>query len=342
MEQMIQRYQDEQWARYDAQQQALADARAALAREVADVRARQVAAKGAARRHEAELAMEERERLQEEVERVAALEADARSAAAAGELRRKLDLRAKVPPRLPSSFLCMHACTGLPEAHLPLGKAVVQPAVNANPMNAGQWLPEELLSGWEGEMQLGGYLEHCDHGLGQDGMLQRAAGRRAVRHVDCCLRGHVDLPGRTLLSLPPHRGRTALASCKPCPAYTFSADPLVPIGRFGAATGALCCTCQRLHLCADCVQCRAEAARGRGEAARGEAGWGAGVGVPGAGEASKRIRPADVLWQAQGAVVLLACRQGHFCGGFILLSAVGAGLAGGHATTEQRGAAQQS
>lgn len=111
---MIQRYQDEQWARYDAQQQALADARAALAREVADVRARQVAAKGAARRHEAELAMEERERLQEEVERVSALEADARSAAAAGELRRKLDLRAKVPPRLPSSISCMHACIGLP------------------------------------------------------------------------------------------------------------------------------------------------------------------------------------------------------------------------------------
>jgi hypothetical protein len=34
---MIQRYQDEQWAKYDAQQQALADARAALAAEVAQV-----------------------------------------------------------------------------------------------------------------------------------------------------------------------------------------------------------------------------------------------------------------------------------------------------------------
>lgn len=93
---MIQRYQDEQWARYDAQQQALADARAALAREVADVRARQVAAKAAQRRTETQLEMEERERMQEEAEHVARLEADARAAAQAGELRHKLDLRAKV------------------------------------------------------------------------------------------------------------------------------------------------------------------------------------------------------------------------------------------------------
>lgn len=34
---MIQRYQEEQWAKYDAQQKALSDARAALAAEVAQV-----------------------------------------------------------------------------------------------------------------------------------------------------------------------------------------------------------------------------------------------------------------------------------------------------------------
>lgn len=96
MDKMIQKYQDDQWARYDAQQQALADARAALAREVADVRARQVAAKSAQRRHEAELALEERDRMQEEAGRVARLEAEAREATRAGDLRHKLDLRAKV------------------------------------------------------------------------------------------------------------------------------------------------------------------------------------------------------------------------------------------------------
>jgi hypothetical protein len=37
---MIQRYQDEQWAKYDAKEQALADARAALAAEVAQLLAR--------------------------------------------------------------------------------------------------------------------------------------------------------------------------------------------------------------------------------------------------------------------------------------------------------------
>ena len=49
MDEMVARYQAEQWAKYDAQQAALAAARAKLNQEVADARRRQVADKAAAR-----------------------------------------------------------------------------------------------------------------------------------------------------------------------------------------------------------------------------------------------------------------------------------------------------
>ena len=52
VDEMVERYQAEQWAKYDAQQAAMAAARAALAAEVANARRRQVADKAATRRAE--------------------------------------------------------------------------------------------------------------------------------------------------------------------------------------------------------------------------------------------------------------------------------------------------
>ena len=61
------------------------------------MRARQVAEKAASRRAGIQLGIEERQRLEDEQEEVARLEASARSEAQRSALRQRLDMEAKVP-----------------------------------------------------------------------------------------------------------------------------------------------------------------------------------------------------------------------------------------------------
>ena len=95
MERMVEAYQREQWARYDAKQAALAEARRALQREVHEARQHQIADKAAARAAAAAEDAAARQRLAEEGARTAELEAAARARAAADALRQRLDLQGK-------------------------------------------------------------------------------------------------------------------------------------------------------------------------------------------------------------------------------------------------------
>lgn len=75
------------------------------------MRARQVADKAARRRAGIQLGMEERQRLEEEQQELARLEASARSDAKRSALRQRLDMEAKVQTPL-VSLLCRHLYVG--------------------------------------------------------------------------------------------------------------------------------------------------------------------------------------------------------------------------------------
>jgi hypothetical protein len=96
MDAMLQKYQDDQWQRFDARQQTMADARAALAADVAAARRRQVVDKAAARRafQEEDIAM--RQRMLEEEDAMADLEAEYKERLHRDALRQRLDVQAKV------------------------------------------------------------------------------------------------------------------------------------------------------------------------------------------------------------------------------------------------------
>jgi hypothetical protein len=96
MEAMVKKHQDEQWARYDAQQVALVAARQRLLAEVHEARQHQIADKALVRQAAAAEQMDERRRMLQEAQEMQKVEQEYRAAAQHAALRQRLDLQGKV------------------------------------------------------------------------------------------------------------------------------------------------------------------------------------------------------------------------------------------------------
>jgi hypothetical protein len=96
MEAMIKKHQEQQWARQDAKQAALAAARQRLLAEVQEARQHQLADKAVERQAAITEQLEERQRMLEEAQALQEVEEKYRVRAKQDALRQQLDLQSKV------------------------------------------------------------------------------------------------------------------------------------------------------------------------------------------------------------------------------------------------------